>query len=97
MPTKTLKDLQPECNIGLFHGAYVVRYKNVVLWSTIYPHLKDTHIELVMDEYDGVKYITILGRTPVMGMEDEYDFSTYGDWHSEAEAEEWLENPVPLY
>lgn len=99
----TVKDITNECvtkRAKEWDGAMAVHYKGVPLWLTIYPfNPAECGCSIVLDKYEDEETteFTILGKTPVIGMEDEFDFSTYGDWETLEEAEKWLENPTILY
>ncbi|WP_275372814.1 hypothetical protein [Clostridium tertium] len=73
------------------------------MWYTLYRNNPgdiaglDISIVETVDEDDCYHDITILGKTPVVGYEDEFDLSTYGNWETISEATRWLNNPVPLY
>lgn len=98
--SRVLKDITEECVTQYDpEWGYVVTYKGVALWMTIYPDdpkdIEGNTIQLVDGDED--EPLTILGKTPVEGFEGSYDYSTYGDWDTLEEALEWLENPVALY
>jgi hypothetical protein len=97
--SNVIKNITNECKTAYdLESGYVVTYKGVALWMTLYnenPQLIDGNtIEIVGNEEEGY---TILGKTPVIGYDDEFDFSTYGDWETLEDALSWLENPVALY
>ena len=107
--TTILKDITTECTTQIYKNNYVVFYKDVPLWATIYPYqpYDIPNLSIVLEKYeydeddDDFGYLepslTIMGKTPVFQMEDEFDYSTYGDWISEEDAAEWLKHPVALY
>jgi len=91
-----IKDITKKCDVKWDrHYGLLVMYGNVPLWATLYPELDGCLIRIHQDEETGNYYI--LGKTPVMGHEEEYDLSTYGDWETLEELEEWLAHPEPLY
>lgn len=104
-----LKDITSECNTKIYLNNHVVFYKGVPLWATIYPNQPSEipNLSIVLEKYeyededdsiyDSEPSYTILGKTPVYQMDDVFDYSTYGDWTSEKDANEWLEHPVALY
>lgn len=106
MKEKVIKDLTNECVTKLTNVGYMVYYKAVPLWATIYPDqpswIDNLSIKLMEyaddeDEDDSEISYSILGLTPVIGFMDELDYSTYGDWDTKESALDWLDNPVPLY
>lgn len=79
----------------------------VPMWLSCYTNANNT-IAFAMYEYEDlsspdddmeelVERWFLIGLTRVMGMENEYDMSIYGEFDSEEELMEWLEHPVPLY
>jgi hypothetical protein len=97
-----IKDLKKDLNIDMFlnrSGNFtpVLKYKDVILWATIYNNLDKMEVGLYKYEEEDFEEYSIVGKTEVYGFEGEYDFSSYGSWETLEEAEEWLENPYPLY
>ena len=95
MIDKNLIDLKPLCEVKPCPGwnCYMVTYKGVPLWSTVYPNLDGCEIHLNQCDDE----ICIVGKTPVYYEPTQFDLSTYGMWFTEEEARAWLDNPVPLY
>lgn len=106
MKERVVKDITNECATFLTRLGFMVYYRDVPLWSTIYPHqpcnvnnLSIKLMEYLSDEDDDEEETSysILGLTPVIGLEDMFDYSTYGDWENLDAAVAWLGTPVPLY
>ncbi|MGL5712209.1 MAG: hypothetical protein ACRCX2_04265 [Paraclostridium sp.] len=96
---KTIKDITNECEVGLkrnFRGdnTYCIYYKDVPLFFTIYSYMVEG-ISICLDEEYGD--ITILGKIPVAYYPNDYDYCTYGEWATEQDALNWLDNPKSLY
>lgn len=93
-------------NLEPFGISAFVFYKNVPMWACL--NLKPyTRAFLMKPSGEGETY-TIIGYTPVGEFDSmpktdifleiqDVDTTTYGDWATEAEALDWLENPKVLY
>ena len=62
-----IKDLKNECKVIITKDRFIVNYKNINLWGTIYPDLAEC--EIWLDEYKDGEYIeySIIGKTKVLG------------------------------
>jgi hypothetical protein len=95
--TVVIKDITADCYTEETDWGPQVHYRGVPLWMTVYEDdpkdLPGTEIKIIRD----FTTYTILGKTPVVGFDDVFDYSTYGDWESLEEVLSWMHMPYPLY
>ncbi len=70
-----------------------VFYDKVPLFMTIYSDVNRHIVRLVKDSGK----IFIQAKIPVHGKHGTHDITSYGEWKTEKEALDWLDNPVDLY
>ena len=95
-----LQNLTKYCSttFDLMEGTYVIYFKTVPLFRTIYKELPKTFtLKLMKETDDDYEQVYLMARTPVMYDPEDFDLSVYGMWQNEIEAQKWLDNPMPLY
>lgn len=95
---RVVQDLTTECETKILEDVdtYGVFYRDVFLWTHPYPvnPNKITGYKIAMVDEGGDDGVKIIGKVPVVYNMEDMDYAHYGYWETEAEAINWLRNPV---